>query len=233
MNPNAALLSFLLALFTLHNETAQDSGRTRLTKKEFIQTALLCYADRLFTTLSHEIGHAVTAHLLHGDAIDIHLGNRENKALLSYKSCISVDGFNPAIGYSRFQNVGRSDKTVKKLKQLVILIAGSCAGIVGHWLAKTARLKIKNPDQSLWNLSKEATNFDLIYFDQLYNLLFPAIYSETTFSDGYRIMSLLEVPQETIDTIASYSPEIITISSYLYYAMLFYKKEKVVIFKKA
>lgn len=194
MNSSAAFFCFCIALFSAYKEEKASYSPLDIT-----QELLLSYADRFFTTCAHEAGHAVTGRILNNDPITIHLGGiPENKTLIALGKTIMIDGLDPRKGYSEVR-IGKN----KSLKSSAILIAGGIAGIIAHTFFKAFKIILRNPEITFKSALRESiTSFDLIYLDQLCNMLIPTLYEHSA-SDAYYLFEMMGIPSYYLDKIAA------------------------------
>ncbi|HZW60801.1 MAG TPA: hypothetical protein VFF04_01115 [Candidatus Babeliales bacterium] len=149
-------------------------------------------------TLAHELGHAITAKILTGAPVDIHLGaqpeiDEANKKLLK-KGGLTVHTFKGG-GYS---NLGLPEKN----QQLPILVAGPAMGILS---LAGMRVILNTVQEPIYMTPYKAFLLGLIDSKILFQALsgFTPIYNKTADGDGSMIWHLMGADEKTIKNVSS------------------------------
>lgn len=167
------------------------------------------YLHSFLVTLCHELGHALAAKLLTNSPINIHLGTHEASANPLMRSpSISIESFNPYIGYAQFH------QPESQGKELIILLAGGTSGLIAHIILKALKIflrtykdnhhfdalnKIKS---SLHDAVTQVTALDFIAGMQLANVLIPM----GNTSDAAKLWRIARVPEHLINLVNHVGP---------------------------
>lgn len=101
-----SILYFLiLETILIHaDDQSREILNEQLQYKNLLLNIVSNYGFKFFATICHELGHAYAAKLINGSQIDIHIGaNSGSEESLLKIGGLSIDGFDPRIGYSVFQ----------------------------------------------------------------------------------------------------------------------------------
>jgi len=98
---------FLELLYLTADEKTDNSLIQQAHLQSLLKNFAEQYASHFFATACHEFGHALTAKILQGDQINIHLGanskDKNGEALLS-TTHLSLDGLMPTAGHTIYSN---------------------------------------------------------------------------------------------------------------------------------
>jgi len=202
-----------LLLLTLHANKKGKTYKDQCDPLTLLKNFGEVYTTLAVTTLSHEFGHAISAYLLNNTSLNMHIGSRNtSKTALCQIGPISIDSFNPMVGYSY---IGTSNSNYKNL---IIHAAGPLGGIIGYYLFKIVKVflkKTKKSKNSLDFISKlnksvkialtQASPLDSIALGHLLYLLVPM----NDWGDGSKIWKLLGADENTVNRLGKIGPLII------------------------
>jgi hypothetical protein len=202
-----------LLLLTLHANKIGKDYKEQCEPLTLLKNFGEVYATLAATTLSHELGHAIGSYLLSNTPFNVHLGSRDTKKeALCQIGPISIDSFNPMVGYS-YIRIPSSN-----YKKIIVYAAGPIGGILGCYICKIAKIflkKIKSKKNNLSSLSKlknaiksafkKTSPLDSIAMYQMLILLIPM----GNWSDGSNIWKHLGVHENTVNRVGAIGPLII------------------------
>lgn len=212
LSPQAQLSGVLILSLILTNEIKGKSLKDQLDPKIFLRNFASVYTHCWFTTLCHELGHAVASLVFTGSPIDITMG--ELKPLHGPGS-IKIASIDPLHGVALMRNAN------SEWKNFVSIAAGPIAGIAGYYFLKTVKKfahiysknssdpERKNSFQLIAKAAKKALmepcSLDSLALGNLMYLLIPMFDG----GDGTKLWKMAGANPEFVDSIAKKSPGII------------------------
>jgi hypothetical protein len=203
--------AWLLLFWVSAPEDVQEKFLQQVTPGALLVNFGTQYTLWLSATLCHEAGHALANHLLTNRSSTIHIGDPERvrgqKPLFAVGN-IFVEGFNPLVGSTAYDNPGR--EKISAAKTGIISASGGMSGIMGHhallllWYVVSHIINNKSIDK---NMFKKAFKPDQISMQHFLNLVWPLQPN----SDAAQIWrECLGMPESVIESAVYIAPAVQT-----------------------